>query len=67
MDRVLGKLTYGNTTALRTEVVDAVGRIVIPVLAANGSNQSSVDSAKRSRVNAAILLVVAAPEFQVQQ
>ena len=67
MDRVLGKLTYGNTSALRTEIIDAVGRIVIPVLTANGSNQSSVDSAKRARVNAALLLVVAAPEFQVQQ
>ena len=72
VDRVLGKLTYGTTTgntsaALRTEIVTAVGSIAIPVLNANLGNQTSVDNAKRARVNAAILLVLAAPEFQVQQ
>ena len=68
VDRVLGKLTYGNASAaLRTEIVDAVGRVTIPALNVGGTNQGSVDSAKRTRVNAAILLVLASPEFQVQQ
>ena len=72
VDLVLGKLTYGFTTgnttaALRTEIVNAVGTIAIPALNANLGNQTSVDNAKRARVNAAVLLVLAAPEFQVQQ
>ena len=72
VDLVLSKLTYGTTTgnttaALRTEVVNAIGTIAIPALNANLGNQTSVDNAKRARVNAAILLVLASPEFQVQQ
>ena len=72
VDLVLSKLTYGITTgnttaALRTEVVNAIGTIAIPALNANLGNQTSVDNAKRARVNAAILLVLASPEFQVQQ
>jgi hypothetical protein len=65
-DRVLSKLTYGNTsTALRTEIVNAVGSITIPAL--TSTNQATVDAAKRSRVNATLLLVLASPEYQVQQ
>ncbi len=68
VDHVLGKLTYGNTSAaLRTEVINAVASITIPALTSNGSNQATVDAAKRSRVNATLLLVVASPEYQVQQ
>jgi uncharacterized protein (DUF1800 family) len=63
-DRVLGKLTFGDTDALRTEVVSAVGSITIPALTA--TNQAAVDTAKRNRVNAALLLVLASPEFLVQ-
>ena len=67
VDRVLGKLTYGTVpSALRTDIVDAVGRITIPALTGSGG-ATAVDNAKRARVNAAILLVVASPEFQVQQ
>ena len=67
VDRVLGKLTYGNApAALRTEIIDTVTRLTIPALNASLTNQAAVDSAKRARVNAAILLVVASPEFQVQ-
>jgi hypothetical protein len=51
--------------ALRDEIVGAVSKLTIPTLAANGSNQAAVDSAKRARVNAALLLVLAAPEYQV--
>jgi len=64
-DRVLGKLTWGDTTELRTAIVNAVSQMPIPTPTAN--NQTAVDNAKRARVNAAILLVVASPEFIVQQ
>ena len=65
-DRVLGKLTYGNAGALlRTEIVNAVGSIAIPALTA--TNQAAVDAAKRTRVNTAVLLVLASPEFAVQR
>jgi uncharacterized protein (DUF1800 family) len=53
------------SNALRDEIVGAVSKMAIPALAANGSNQAQVDSAKRARVNAALLLVLAAPEYQV--
>ncbi|MCY7315655.1 MAG: DUF1800 domain-containing protein [Rubrivivax sp.] len=65
VDRVLGKLSYGTpAAALKTEIVTAVNSIVIP--AATSSNQATVDAARRTRVNAAVLLVLASPEFTVQ-
>ena len=68
VDRVARKLIYGTApAALKTEIADAVGRIVIPALNATGSNQAAIDTAKRNRVNAALLLVLASPEFQVQK
>ncbi len=68
VDRVTSKLTYGTASAaLKTEIVGAVNSIVIPALNAAGSNQAAIDSAKRSRVNTALLLTVAAPEFVVQK
>ncbi len=66
-DRVLGRLLYASNAALRTEIVNAVGLIVIPALNAGGTNQAAIDTAKRIRVNAAILLALVAPEFVVQQ
>jgi hypothetical protein len=64
VDRVTSRLTYGAAgAALKTEIVNAVGAIAIP--AANGSNQAQIDTARRNRVNAAILLTVASPEFVV--
>lgn len=66
VDRVATKLTYGSApAALKTEISDAITKITIP--AATGSNQAAIDSAKRNRVNAAILLMLASPEFQVQK
>ncbi|XVJ71967.1 MAG: DUF1800 domain-containing protein [Rhizobacter sp.] len=50
---------------LRDEIVGAVSKLAIPTLAANGSNRTQVDNAKRARVNTALLLVLAAPEYQV--
>lgn len=64
VERVTSRLTYGAAgEALKAEIAGAVGAIAIP--AANGSNQTQIDSAKRNRVNAAILLTLAAPEFVV--
>jgi uncharacterized protein (DUF1800 family) len=68
VDRINAKLLYGGMpAALKTEIQGAVDKIVIPALNAAGSNQASIDSAKRNRVNAAILLALASPEFQVQK
>jgi len=66
--RVAGKLTYGNLgAAAQADIVTAVTSITIPALNAGGTNQAAVDTAKRNRVNAALLLVIATPEFQVQK
>jgi len=66
VERAASKLTYGSAgAALKAEIATAVATIAIPVLNTSGSNQASIDSAKRNRVNAALLLVLASPEFQV--
>jgi hypothetical protein len=63
VDRVLGRLTYGNVPAqLRTEIVNAVTSISIV-----HSNPASVQELRRLRVNTALLLVTVSPEFQVQR
>jgi Protein of unknown function (DUF1800) len=68
VDRVADRLTWGQAgAALKAEISTAVGSIAVPVLNAAGSNQAAIDSARRNRVNAAVLLVLAAPEFQVQK
>ncbi len=65
---VADKLLAGQPSdALQAEVANAISTIAIPVLNATGSNQAQVDAAKRQRVNAAVLLTVAAPEFLVQK
>ncbi len=66
VERVATKLTYGSAgAALKADIATAVASIAIPVLNTAGSNQASIDSARRNRVNAALLLVLASPEFQV--
>ncbi|MDP2006683.1 MAG: DUF1800 domain-containing protein [Rubrivivax sp.] len=67
VDRVAGRLSYTAGTELKAEIATAVGSIAVPLLNAAASNQAAIDSAKRNRVNAAILMVLASPEFQVQQ
>jgi hypothetical protein len=60
----MARLIYGAANAaLKAEIVGAVNSIVIP--AATGSNQAAIDTARRNRVNAAILLTLASPEFVV--
>jgi len=64
--RVADRLTYGNLgAAAQADIVTAVSTIAIP--AATGSNQAAIATAQRNRVNAAVLLVIASPEFQVQK
>ncbi|MEO8154288.1 MAG: DUF1800 domain-containing protein [Rhizobacter sp.] len=63
VDRINSKLMYGTMpAALKTEIVTAVGKITIPA-----SPQTSIDNAKRTRVNSAIFLTLVSPEFQVQK
>ncbi len=66
VEHVASRLTHGGAGAtLKSEIAMAVGTITIPALNASGSNQAQIDSARRNRVNAALLLVLAAPEFVV--
>ncbi len=68
VDRVATRLAYGNVgAALAADITAAVTSISIPALNTGGTNQAQIDSAKRNRVNAAILLVLASPEFAVQK
>jgi Protein of unknown function (DUF1800) len=62
VDRVITRLTYGAIgTARRTEIINAINSNAIP----GDGSQSQINTAKRQRVNAAVLLTVAAPEFVV--
>jgi uncharacterized protein (DUF1800 family) len=55
------------TDALRSDIATAIGKIAIPTLNAVGTNQPAIDAAKRNRVNAAVLLTLATPEFLIQK
>jgi len=64
VERVSTRLAYGAAgAALKADIAAAVGSIAIPVLNPGGTNQAAIDTAKRNRVNAAILLTLASPEF----
>jgi uncharacterized protein (DUF1800 family) len=66
VDRVAERLTWGRAgAALKTDIVTAVNSIAIPALNTGGTNQAAIDTARRNRVNAAVLLVLATPEYQV--
>jgi len=66
VERVSTRLAYGAAgAALKADIAAAVGSIAIPVLNTGGTNQAAIDTAKRNRVNAAILLTLASPEFVV--
>ena len=65
---ITDRLLYGQASVgMQTEILNTVNRIVIPALAANGSNLAAVNTAKRNRINAAVLLTLASPEFLVQK
>ena len=60
---VTERLLYGQQVdALRTEITNAVNTITIPA-----TNQTAIDAAKRNRINAAVLLTLASPEFLTQK
>jgi hypothetical protein len=68
LDRLNGKLMYGSMpAALKSEIQAAVETIAIPALNGTGSNQAQVANARRNRVNAALLLTLVSPEYQVQK
>jgi uncharacterized protein (DUF1800 family) len=69
VDKVNGRLLAGAAVnpTLRSEMVAAVGSIVIPTLRPDGSNQALVDKAKANRVWAATALALVTPEFIVQK
>ena len=68
VERINGKLLLGAMPAeLKAEIQGAIEKMAIPALKTDASNQKQVNDAKRARVNAAILLAVASPEFQVQK
>jgi len=62
--RLLG--TPVNST-LRTELINAVTSINVPVLKPDGSNKALVDKAKANRVWAAVAMPLVTPEFIVQK
>ncbi len=65
---VTDRLMYGLAKDdLRTLIAGAIAKITIPVLNSTGTNQAAVDAAKRARVNAAVLLTLASPEFLTQK
>lgn len=55
------------SSTLKADIVQAVESITVPALNSSGSNQSTIDNAKRNRVWAAALLTLASPEFIVQK
>ncbi len=66
--RVNDKLMLGSMpTALASEIESAVESITIPSLNKAGSNQRSIDNARRNRVNAAVFLALVSPEYQIQK
>jgi uncharacterized protein (DUF1800 family) len=68
VDLVATKLLAGQADpALKTDMVEAVSSIAIPALKPDGSNQASVDNAKKNRVWLALTLACVAPEFLVQK
>lgn len=65
---ITDKLLYGRASAdLRSTIQTAITKITIPALNAGGTNQAAIDSAKRNRIYATVLLTLASPEFLVQK
>lgn len=55
------------TTALKSALVSGVQSLPLPTLRADRSNQAAVDAALLARVQLAVLMVGASPEFIVQK
>jgi hypothetical protein len=68
LDRIDQRLMYATMPpALKAEIQGAIEKIAIPALNSGATNQAQIDAAKRNRVNAALLLTVVSPEFQIQK
>jgi uncharacterized protein (DUF1800 family) len=68
VDDVTARLIGDNVdTALKTQIQAAVDSILIPKLNKAGSNQGAIDAATKNRVNTAVLLTLASPEFIAQK
>ncbi len=68
VDGVTAKLLGdGASATLKSELRAAVDSITIPALKAGNGNLAQVNAAKQNRVNAAVLLTLASPEFIVQK
>ena len=67
-ERVVSRLTYTRAAALKTEISSTVALTAIPALVSSGTgnNQAAIDTARRTRVNIAVLLALASPEVMVQ-
>jgi len=62
VDRLNARLMYGGMPdALKTEIVTAISTIAL------SGTQTQIDTAKRTRVNAAVFLTAVSPEYQVQK
>ncbi len=65
--QLAGQLAPGRfSSTLQSEIAEALASIAIPALNAQGTNQAAIDAARRNRVNAALLLLVATPEYALQ-
>ncbi|HEY9023425.1 MAG TPA: DUF1800 family protein, partial [Burkholderiaceae bacterium] len=65
---VAGRLIGDNVNAaLLSQIQVAVDSIPVPKLNKTGTNQGQIDSAHKNRVNTAVLLTLASPEFIAQK
>ncbi|WP_119155024.1 DUF1800 domain-containing protein [Caldimonas tepidiphila] len=68
VDRMDRLLTGGQmSAALKAEIGAALASLPVPAARPDGSNAAAVERAKRTRVQAALLLTLASPEFIVQK
>ena len=66
-DRINSRLMFGTMTAgLKIEMVATINAINLPD-AASGATAQAIAAAQRTRVNAALLMATASPEFVVQK
>ena len=68
VDDVTARLIGDNVnTSLKSLIQAAVESIPVPKLNKAGSNQGAIDAANKNRVNTAVLLTLASPEFIAQK
>jgi uncharacterized protein (DUF1800 family) len=60
-------LVHPVNDTLRNDIAASVASISVPTPAPDGSNAAAVNAARRNRINAALLLTMATPEFLTQK